>query len=196
MHSWENPTLIHLQRDHWEHVELHPRCCLSWEQHLSTASPQPTTVVTPWSTRLAAHECSPACTPVYTHTPLLPWLRPQECCRHHAQLPGRGCGQCSCQASLVVTLIPTYVCLTPSPACPLLGSSQNHHCCGNAPLPWPLWRAKLVARTLAQPCSLVSPAGVCRQSQLLFRASPLQHFGIHPLTLFGHPMAVAVFVFF
>lgn len=39
-------------------------CCLSWEQQ---ESPQPTTVVTPSSTRLRANECSSARTPVYTH---------------------------------------------------------------------------------------------------------------------------------
>lgn len=138
-------------------------------------------MVTPSSARLAAHECGPARTPVCTHipAPLAPasGMLPAS----HAAA-GKGLRSVRLPSKFSGHTDPDFCCvyLTPAPECPLQGSSQKHHCCGNAPLPWQLWRAKLAAKTLPRPCSLVSPAGVCRQSQILFRACPSRTFASIP----------------
>lgn len=159
----------------------HVRCCLSWEQHLSTSSPRPTTAVTPSGTRLKAHECTPARTPVYTHpaapsapaSGMLPASRPAaRKGLRSMRLPSRFSGHIDPDLCSVR--------LTPASPCPLLGSSQKHCCCGSALLPRQLRKAKLVAKNLAQPCSLTSPAGVCRQSQLLLRAPASKTFASIP----------------
>lgn len=111
---------------------------LSWEQHLGTSSPQPSTVVTPCSTRVQPHTH----TCVHTH-PCSLGSSLRNAARKglwSVQLPSRFSGH----------IDPDLFCvrLTPAPPWVLLGSSQKQNCCGSAPLPWHLWRAKLAAKTL------------------------------------------------